>query len=350
MSLKRIGLALASTVFVLVGLFAAFFQIAEAAPYEKLGTRSLNIASSVPGEVTTYTITMSWQSSTSNGSIRFLLCEDYVVDQPCSSTPAGDLSAASLTAQSGALTPYAVQSTAANEILINRGSAGATGTGMYSFTFEDVQNPTGLHHRFYIQIFTYNSTDGTGTPTHMSSIASATAEPIVVSATVPPYLWFCAALTITDWCDSVGGNYVDYGTLDPDNGHYATSQFGVATNAVGGYQVTVNGDTMTSGSRTIEPLAVPAPFTTGIQQFGLNLRANTAPAIGADAVGPGLGVVDADYDVPDQFLFVDGDVVASSLTATTFNTFTVTYILNVNPDLPSGVYNTTIAYICTASF
>ena len=339
-------------VLVLLILFAqgVFSQLASA-DYLKLSTRSLNIGSSQPGAITDYVISLSWQAPTFIGSIKFLICEDYVVDLPCSSTPAGaDLSSAVLTAQTGALGGFAVLSQDNDEIIITRGLSGNTGTGMHSFTFDDIVNPTGLHDSFYIQIFTYASADATGVPTHMSSVASAIAEPIVITSIVPPILYFCAGLTIDTWCENVAGDQIDYGNLSTVTGHTGTSQFGVATNAAGGYVVTINGNTMTSGTRVIPELSAPAAFTTGVAQFWLNLRANTNPAIGQDVSGEGIGTVDPDYDVPDLFQYIDGDDVASSVTGTMFNIFTVTYIVNIPPTQPSGVYNTTVAYICTAAF
>lgn len=211
-------------------------------------------------------------------------------------------------------------------------------------------NPTGIHSKFYWQIFTYPTADGTGTPNYISSVASATASPIMINTKVPPILYFCAALTIDDWCETVDGNFIDYGTLDAENGHSSSSQFGAATNALGGYVVTVNGNTMTSGNKKIQALATPTAYQTGQAQFGLNLRANINPALGQDVYGDGTALVTADYDTPDMFKYQDGDIVATSATGTVFNTFTVTYVVNVPPDLPSGVYNTTLVYICTASF
>jgi hypothetical protein len=348
MSIKT-GQSIISLVLLTIVFFGLFVPIVSA-DYLKLSTRSLAIGSSVPGATTDYVISLSWLTSTSIGSIRFLLCEDYVVDQPCPSSLGGDLSGALLTAQTGSLGGFSVASTDTDEILVARGSAGLTGTGMHSFSFDNIVNPAGVHHRFYIQIFTYSSTDGTGTPTHMSSVASATAEPILIYTEVPDILFFCAALTITEWCDSVSGSYIDYGDLSPLVEDAAVSQFGVATNAIGGYVVTISGNTMTAGNESIAALGAPTINIPGVPQFGLNLRANTNPPNGQDVFGDGFGVVAADYNTPDQFKYVSGDIVASAVTATTFNTFTATYIVNVPPDQPSGIYNTTVTYICTAAF
>lgn len=316
----------------------------------RVQNRSLRIGTSEPGATTEYTFSWRWPTNSSVGSIRFLVCSDAYVEDPCSATPDADMSAATLSSQSGSLGGFGISSQAANEIILSRGSAGATGTGQYTFVFANVVNPTVVEHRFFVHILTYSSTDASGTAHHMSAVANAVTTPIAITTKVPPILFFCAGLTVTEWCEDVSGNFIDYGDLAPYVTDYGTSQFGVATNAQNGYVVTVNGNTMASGNKLITPIESLAPNSPGVGQFGLNLRANTDPPAGADVTGAGVGVVAADYDTPDLFLFRDGDTVATAATGTMFNTYTATYIVNIDPDQPSGIYNTTIAYICTAAF
>lgn len=321
-----------------------------AADYPKLNNRSLSIGSSAPGTSTDYAISWRWPSNTSIGSVRFLLCADPYVLDPCGVTPPGDMSGATLTSQSGTLGGFAISSQTSDEVVLSRGGAGGSGIGQYTFVLDNVINPTGTQQVFYIQIFTYSTTNASGTPNHMSSVASATASPIMINTDVPPILYFCAAVTITEWCDSVNGNFIDYGDLSPAVEDIGTSQFGVATNALGGYVVTINGNTMASGNKLIDALSVPTASSIGSSQFGLNLRANTLPPFGQDVAGAGIGVVAPDYDTPDLFKYADGDMVASAATGSLFNIYTVTYVVNVPPDQPSGIYNTTVTYICTAAF
>lgn len=321
----------------------------EAQAQNRMANRSLRIGSTAPGETTDYQFSWRYPSSTNVRSVRLLFCQDAYVFDPCSVTPDGDFSAAVLSAQTGAVTGFSIDSQTVNEIVLTRATA-AAGTGQSTYTFDNVINPSGLHMRFFVHVLTYPTADASGLPNYAAAVASAIAEPIVITTEVPPILYFCAAITVTEWCEHVSGNWIDYGDLSPFVTDVGSSQFGAATNAEGGYVVTVNGGTMTSGNKQIEALETPAPNLTGTAQFGINLRANTDPPLGQDVTGAGIGVVAAPYDTPDLFRFVDGDVVASAVTGTMFNTYTVTYIVNVPPDQPSGVYNTTIAYICTAAF
>ncbi len=147
-----------------------------------------------------------------------------------------------------------------------------------------------------------------------------------------------------------GGNFINYGTLSSDTTKSGTSMFQVATNADGGYNVILEGNTMTSGNHTIDTLTSQASSLIGTSQFGINLRANTDPAAGSDLSGIGIGSVAADYDLPDLFKFNKGDILAGATTGSNYNTFTITYLVNVPPDLPAGIYNTTITLVCTAAF
>ncbi len=349
MNIRRV-LCLLVLFFPMCALILLSVSRAAAFDYPRLISRSLSLGTTEPGVSTDYTFSWRWPSSSSIGSVRFLLCSDPYVLDTCSSTPPGDFSGAVLDSQSGALGGFGISNQSANEIVISRGLSGATGTGQYTFVFDDVINPTGLQQPFFVQIFTYSSTDASGTPSHVSSVANATTTAIGINTKVPPILYFCAALTISEWCNHVSGSYIDYGDLSAVVTDLGNSQFGVATNALGGYVVTVNGKTMTSGNKEIAAITVPSASSIGTAQFGINLRANTDPPTGQDAIGTGIGTVAADYDTPDMFLYNDGDVVASAVTGSMFNTYTVTYVVNVPSDQPSGVYNTTITYICTASF
>lgn len=331
----------------LAALALVFPALASAVEYPKLSNRSLTLDDVSPGALTNYIISYAYPSPTTIGSIRLLICTTAIIDEPCVN-PGGDLSLANLDSQTG-ITGFSIFSQSSDEILLSRAPA-AAGTVQSTYEFGDVSNPAGLAARFFIRIQTYPTADGTGVFNHASSVVSAITEPIVINTEVPPILYFCAGLTITQWCNNVTGNFIDYGTLSSVGPNYSTSQFGVATNAAGGYVVTVNGDTMTSGNKVIDALTVPTASSPGIPQFGINLRANTNPATGQDAVGAGVGVVGTDYDIPDSYKYADGDIVASAITGSFFNTFTVTYVVNVPSDQAAGVYNTTIGYICTAAF
>jgi hypothetical protein len=99
-------------------------------------------------------------------------------------------------------------------------------------------------------------------------------------------------------------------------------------------------------------MASPAGSVQNSQQFGINLVANTTPAIGANKSGTGSGIPTAGvYDTADQFKFnPSGEVVASATAATNTNTFTTSYIANINAVTAAGAYSTVLTYTATANF
>jgi hypothetical protein len=114
--------------------------------------------------------------------------------------------------------------------------------------------------------------------------------------------------------------------------------------------VTVAGTTLTSGLNTIPALAVPSASVPGVSQFGFNLRQNTIPGDGTDAVGPGTATPSANYNIPNQFTYNNGDIIASVTHSDDTRKFTVNYITNVSSGQAGGVYATTISFICLANF
>lgn len=329
-------------------LLQLFVPIVSAADYVRPSQRSLSIGTTEPGATTIYSFSWRYPSPTTIGSIRLEMCQTADVDIACVN-PGANLSGATLFSQTGGVTGFSIFNQTTDTLILTRPSA-AAGTTQSTYELANVINPPGLPVGFFVRISTYATTDASGLYNHLGSVINSTATPINITTVVPPILFFCAGLTIDEWCQNVSGNFIDYSDLSAAVTDVGVSQFGAATNAIGGYVVTINGNTLTSGNRTIAALNAPTTNSPGVPQFGLNLRANTNPATGQDAFGAGTGVVAPDYDTPDLFKFGNGDVVATAATATFFNTYTATYIVNIPPDQPSGIYNTTIAYICTAAF
>ncbi|HET7827693.1 MAG TPA: hypothetical protein VFK97_02395, partial [Candidatus Saccharimonadales bacterium] len=123
-----------------------------------------------------------------------------------------------------------------------------------------------------------------------------------------------------------------------------------ATNAGNGYSIYMQGTTLTSGNDVIDALSSPSIATAGTNQFGLNLRSNLLPAVGQDPAGPGTGLPTTDYNQPDRYKFVSGDVIASSSTTEDYRRYTVSYIADAGKTQPPGVYVSTITYVAVGNF
>ncbi|HSD56003.1 MAG TPA: hypothetical protein VLA92_02520, partial [Candidatus Saccharimonadales bacterium] len=58
----------------------------------------------------------------------------------------------------------------------------------------------------------------------------------------------------------------------------------------------------------------------------------------------------ARYSIPNRYAFANGDTIATSPDVTDTRKFTVSYIANVTPSQPPGIYTATLTYICTPTF
>jgi len=265
----------------------------------------------------------------------------------CVNPNGSDVSGAVLSAQSGE-TGFAIVSSGTNQITIGR-TPSITGAGANTYTFDNITNPSDVGP-FFVRISAYASSDGSGPILSFSSVAGAITIGIGLTSEVPDILYFCVAVTLptTDCTDAVG-YFIDLGILSSSTARFGTSQFLVGTNAANGYSVSVNGPTMTSGTDIINGLALPTPSTTGSPQFGMNLRANLSPLVGADPT-VGTGSPTLNYNIPNSYTYNDGDVVAGDSGRSLYELYTVSYIVNIKATQPTGVYNTTLTYICTAGF
>ena len=170
-------------------------------------------------------------------------------------------------------------------------------------------------------------------------VATSTAGQITVTANVDETLTFTLAAAT-----------VALGTLSTAATGSGTSAMTVSTNAATGYSLTYSGTTLTSGTNTITALASPTASAVNGKQFGLNLMSNTTPAVGANTTGAGSGVPSTGYNTTNQFKFVTGDTIAAATLPTNSNTYTASYIANIDGATAAGAYSTVLTYVATANF
>ncbi len=342
---------LVSIVVAIVLIFAA--QISGFVPLKRvdaawLERRSLYVREPYASMNTTHRISFSYPGGTVTGSLVFEYCLDSLVDVPCVAPPGLDVSNAVLSNQTG-IANYTILSATTNKVTLTRPAA-SIGYTPSSYTLDNVVNPSTVMEAYFIRMWTYGSTNGTGPVQDSGSVASSIPNLIGVTTEVPPLLYFCVGLEIVGECEEINGHFIQLGQLSSEETKFGESEMMVATNAEGGYVITVNGGTMTSGLKTIKRLEEPTANKPGTAQFGLNLADNTDPDIGADPVGAITGDRDPFYNQPDLYLFNPGDTVASAPGTSIFKKYTSSYIVNIPPDQPAGVYNTTITYLCTGTF
>ena len=165
-------------------------------------------------------------------------------------------------------------------------------------------------------------------------------DQISVTGTVDPGLTFA----ITDAT-------VTLGTLTSSTTGKDTAAFTVGTNAQNGYVADISGTTLTDpDSHTITAIgATGAASTTGIEQFGLNLKLNTTPAVGVEPTG-GHGAAAGAYATANSFAYQSGDTIASYTGPSATTTFTASFIANIGADTEAGVYSSSLTLTATGKF
>jgi hypothetical protein len=317
--------------------------------------RTLTLSSSSPdagAATTTYTLTFTLPSNTVLQSFDVELCT--TASGACT-TPTGFSSSSSTISQPtnlGDASGWTVSTADSGKLALSKTGNAAAPTGSQTVVFNNVQNPTTANSTFFGRMTSY-SDDSYTTAVDTGVVAASTSQQISLTGTVDETLVFCTGTSGTG-CGDIAGSSVDFGTFSSASTNTGTSLFGVSTNGVTGYSVTINGSTLTcttcSGSPTIAALASQTASTTDTAQFGVNLKDNATPNVGAEVTGTGSGIATANYGTVDQFRFVSGDSVAATASATNSNFFTVSYIVNIPGAQPAGIYTSTMTFIATATF
>lgn len=310
-------------------------------------SRSITVGDATVSFSTTHTFEFQINSVDSVGSILFEYCTNTpFAGTNCDVPPGLDLTGVSLASQSGE-TGFSIDSTTPNSIVIGR-AAGLTSTGPVSYRFNNAVNQSSPSS-VYVRISSYASSDGSGSMIDNGAVVYAAVPRLSVSGYVPPYLTFCVGVSVSLNCSSATGTNLDFGELSSSQPRFVSSQFSIATNDPNGYSTTLAGSTMTSGNNIIPPNDTPKTSQPGVSQFGMNLRSNSSPAVGANPTGVGTGVIAPNFAIPNQYSF-GNQVIVSSGVSTDFNLFTASYVVNVSGDQRPGVYSTTITYIAVAGF
>jgi hypothetical protein len=316
-----------------------------------LQNHSIKVSSALVGAVVNHDFQFVYPSTAVVGSVVLQYCDSgALLSMPCNAPAGLNVSGAVLVAQSGNInfSIDGVNSTSNKVVLTRAPVAGLNVLSTYSFS--NITNPSTANATTYVRISTYPTTDATGTQNDEGAVAFATVNPFDVNAFVPPFLKLCVGINVTNDCSSVSGDNLNLGVLSDKATKHGTSEFSAGTNSPTGYNIYALGTTMTSGNNII-PAINPANISrSGSSQFGINLRANTAPSVGRDPQGIGTAAPLAGYNSPNLFSFRNGDNIAGSSLSTDFSKMTVSYVVNIGSDQPPGIYSTTITYMGVAGF
>jgi hypothetical protein len=314
--------------------------------------RSITLGIYTPSAVTSQDFKFTLPTTNNVGSMVFQYCSDTpsFYSATCAAPVGLDVSAAVITSQTGN-SGFAIDNadTVANRLVLTRPAA-AGNLLPNEYLFNNTTSPSTAGQTVYVKISTYVSTDGSGPTIDTGAVAFAVQNIFNVDAFVPPFLQMCVGVTVAPDCSSIVGDSVDLGILSSTAANKGQSQYAVATNDISGYVVFALGTTMTSGNNLIASLGAPAASFPGTGQFGINLRANLIPAVGQDPVGLGTGTPSANYNIPNRFVYNDGDSISSSPLPSNYNRMTVSYLVNIPKSQAPGIYSTTITYVATVQF
>jgi hypothetical protein len=346
--------------------------------HDGVDSDSTNDGGSQPGGLVDHKFTFTIPTNGTLGSIKFEYCTIASVNT-CVKPTGLSTTSATLGSEDPTVSGFTLNNTTDGAPYIHR-TAASTGAANRAVTYQldNITNPSATNYTFFVRITTYVSEDATGSPVDTGSVAASTSTQIVLTGTMPESLIFCTGATITttggipDCTTATAGNITFNQLFSPSDTASAASQLAASTNALSGYNITVDGPTLTSGSNTIPAIPSASTSTKGTGQFGMNLRLNTSaaapgfnplytsPTLSAE-IAPASNTTDlkakptADYNTADTFMFPAGGSIAKSDDGgtpgpTNSQIYTANYIVNVTGAQPAGTYSTTLTYICTATF
>ncbi|MBC7581643.1 hypothetical protein H7097_02110 [Aeromicrobium sp.] len=315
----------------------------------QLPTRSIELSSASASATDSYQLTFTLPQAETLGSIKLQFCaESPLVGNPCTLPVGMNLNSTSLASQTGGA-GFSIVSASGTDIILGRAPV-ATGATSLTFKLSGIVNPS-TNGSYFGRIQTYTTAAGTGASTDYGGLAFTINTSVNISATVPPYLYFCVGITVTGVnCATAVGDYINFGNFSPAIASVAQTQMVAGSNADTGYFISVNGSTLTSGNNVIPELAAPDVSRPGVSQFGINLVANSDPQVGQAPAGAGTGSAVGGYKIANQYKYTDGDTVATATQPDEARRYTTSYLANVKKDQAPGVYVTTLTYVATAGF
>ncbi len=201
----------------------------------------------------------------------------------------------------------------------------------------------------------YQDTNCSGFDTTIGSISSTSNAHVGIGSAYTRKVCATATGVPQTLSFSISDNSTGFGSLSPVQARYATGDtlgtaadsadthtISIATNASGGYVMTLTGITLTSGVNTITAIgATAAASSVGTEQFGTRL-----------AVNSGTGAVSAPYNGANWALDTAAfpDAVATGAGDSVTTVFGIRYIGNTAALTEIGSYSSTLTYTATATF
>lgn len=145
----------------------------------------------------------------------------------------------------------------------------------------------------------------------------------------------------------------NFGLFSASTTATTTTSFLVKNYTTYGYVVQIQGQPPTHDGHALPAMTVAGSSQTGIEQFGLNLVANTQPtSLGANPDNGqfGYGQVAADYATPNTYKYTNGETIAYASKDSGETTYTISYIANVAGLTPGGQYTSAQTLIVVGTY
>lgn len=155
---------------------------------------------------------------------------------------------------------------------------------------------------------------------------------------------------------TVNTSSVNFGSLSISSTATATSTFSVLNYTSHGYIVITSGSPPSNGSYTLANMSTTGVSQQGVEQFGINLKANTSPtSFGAEAIQVpdgtfSFGEAAANYNTANNYRYVAGESIARSVKTSGQTNYTVSYIVNASTTTAGGGYSGGQTLICIGTY
>ncbi|MFM2339690.1 MAG: hypothetical protein RLZZ360_326 [Candidatus Parcubacteria bacterium] len=201
----------------------------------------------------------------------------------------------------------------------------------------------------------YQASNCTGYDTTIGSIESLTNSHVGDAAAYTTKICATASGVPQTLVFSISDNSIGFGSLSPVQTRYATGDtvgatsdsadahtISIASNATGGYSMTISGQTLTSGAHTITAIGGTAVApAVGNEQFGVRLSVNSGTGSAASPYNGSNWALDTGA-FPDTIVTGSGDSVTT--------VYGARYMVNTATLTEPGNYNAVITYTVTATF
>ncbi|MGH7240787.1 MAG: hypothetical protein ACREGB_00645 [Candidatus Saccharimonadales bacterium] len=164
---------------------------------------------------------------------------------------------------------------------------------------------------------------------------------------------------------------INVGQLTTTSTKVAHALFSVKSYLASGYVVQTHSPGPQNGSHVLQLLSSPTASSTGTEQFGINLVANSCPSnttpSGFDGHGGCSGVLGANpaqvpdnsfsfghaetgYDTADVYQYHDSGIIARSDSSSGETDYTISYLFNISGVTPGGTYTMAQDLVATSTF